>query len=96
MAKKPEDHKKKHNPKSVLFEFETDEGTISFPFVENIPMGVFEDVMGLEDQGEAVRTMLDGLMDEDSRALRRKMTFAEFQEMLDKWNDESAMSLGEA
>ena len=96
MAKTPQDHKKKQHPKSQKFEYTTDAGTISFPYVENIPMGVFEDVMDNPDQSAAVRTLLDGIMDEDSRELRRQMTFGEFQEMLDQWNEQSSLSLGES
>ena len=96
MAKTPQDRKKKAHAKTELFEFSTDEGTLRFPYIENIPMGIFEDVMEQENEAAGVRMLLEGIMDEETQALRRKMTFGEFQDMLDKWNEQSAITLGES
>lgn len=95
MAKTPKDHKQKRRPKSELFEYETDEGTLRFPYIENIPMGVFEDVMENDNEAAGVRLLLEGIMDDETRALRRRMTFGEFQDMLEAWNEASALTLGE-
>ncbi|VEI13213.1 hypothetical protein [Trueperella bialowiezensis] len=91
MAKKPV---VKLHDEQEMFEWETVHGVIRLPFLENLPMGLIEDSEGLSAQ-EFLSKAVRELMDEDSVAVRKKMTLQSFNKMLVAWNEQSAIKLGE-
>ncbi|RTE50389.1 hypothetical protein [Actinobaculum sp. 352] len=95
-AAKAKKQPKKNHPKDELFVYDNGDGIrIEIPYIENIPYGVIEDGMDADGEADAVRVLLDGVMDEDARKARRDLTFSEFRELIETWNRESAIQLGE-
>lgn len=94
-TRKPADRKPKRHPKSELFVYETDEARIEMPYVENLPAHVVLDLSEhADDEAAATRAMIDLLFSEQ-RDEFNKLTLGEFVDLQQKWNEESAISLGE-
>ena len=97
MAKQPEDKKKPFHPKSELFEFTTDEGVLRVPYIENLKRshlrvmaGATQDTaMDVEDE------FFKLILDADSFKVFEEMTLGEQKTFQEKWDEESAISLGE-
>lgn len=84
----------KLHAETEMFTYETPHGTIRLPYLENLPMGLIEDAVGKtapEMLSEAVRV----LMDDETTQIRREMTIQSFNKMIEAWNDQSAIKLGE-
>lgn len=94
MAKKPADHKAKKHPKSEMFVYETDDVRIEIPYAENAKMGVFRRAAAADDETTMMFLILEGLgadMDQVD-----ELTQGEFIEMMKRWEDESAVDVGES
>lgn len=91
-----EDHKKKHHPKKELFTYSCDAGTVSLPYVENVPRKLARHVAEAARKGEDADDVLFGqLLDADGMAVLEEMTLGEYDEFTTRWNEESAIQLGE-
>lgn len=96
-AKKPQDHKSKRHPKSELYIFEGDDVTIEIPYLENAPMDIMLDAQDKADsEGEMMQIVMAGLLGDEWRTQVGKLTFGEFQDLFQGWQDESAVTLGES
>lgn len=96
-TKKPQDHKKPRHPKTAKFVYKGDDVTIELPYIENISMGVMLDVQDKAgDQAEAMQLMMTAVIGDEWREELSKLSLGEFQELQERWNEESAISLGEA
>lgn len=94
-VKKPQDHKRKYHDVNDLFEFVTRKGDkLEMPYLENVDYGVIEDMMGLS-QEEQTKYLLTNLLSEDDYQTLRKNGLADFVDLIEKWNEESAVTLGE-
>lgn len=80
--------------KGEKFTFETDEGVIELPFLENLPVGVIEDGAGMQvDEFFALAFKI--LLDDEAHQIRRAMTLHEYNTMVREWNEQSAIDMGE-
>ncbi|WP_216395532.1 hypothetical protein [Arcanobacterium phocae] len=89
---------KKNTPKmhayTDLFTYTTSNGeTLSFPYLENIPMGLIEDNAGKSVQEFVSNVLVEVLQDEAD--IRRRMPLQEFNKMVEEWLKSSAITLGE-
>lgn len=95
MPKKPADHKTPKHPKSEKFTWasEDEETTVELPFMENMPADLIVDAM--TDDGDVnVKPLMQYVYVENPDA-RGVLTFSELQELLEAWQAESSINLGE-
>lgn len=93
MSEKKQSAPEPHD-KTDLFEYETDAGTIRIPYLENLPVGVIEDAAG-KNADEFLKIAFDMLMDDEAVTARRSLTLREYNDFVAKWNDQSAIHMGE-
>lgn len=79
---------------SELFEWETPNGTIRIPFIENLPMGVVEDAEGLT-ANEFIPFVIGAVMDAEAVKVRRLMTVQGFNKMIEGWEEASAIKIAD-
>lgn len=77
-----------------VFEFVTDAGTIRLPYLENVPMGIYEDHIG-RPANEFLSAVMAEYMDDDAVKARRSMTIQAFNKMSEQWIETSGIELGE-
>ena len=82
------------HPIEQMFEYKTQAGTIRIPYIENLPLAVIEDGQGM-NVDQFIKNAWEHLMDEEQTNIRRAMTLTQYREMLEKWDAESHVSLGE-
>lgn len=96
MSKTPEDHKKQYHAKSETFSFTCETGTVTLPYVENVPRKLAKQVGKVANEGgDADEALFGKIMDKKSYAVLEEMTLGEYDQFTDKWNEESAISMGE-
>lgn len=93
-TKKPADRKTARHAKSEKFVFETDEATLSLPFIENLPVAVIDAQTDAENEQQAQKIMFDILF-EDQRDEYRKLTIGELSDLFEAWNAESSMTMSD-
>lgn len=105
MAKQPQDYKKKTTTSKTpephgrdeRFVFEGVDATIELPYIENIKMGSIRRASaGAESEQEVMFNLFADLLgDDESQDLLDELTLGEFQDLATRWNEESAITLGE-
>ena len=93
--KKPEDNKKKRHPKSEKFTFTTDDGdTIQATYIENLPFKFVKELHGKPDE-EVQDTLIGQILEADDQQTFDELTIGEVMDFFEKWQEESALTLGE-
>lgn len=96
-AKQPQDHKKKHHPRSEKFTFDFNGDTITIPYVENLPRRLARKVAEVAQSGEGDPDdfLFKEIMSEEDFEKLDNMTLGEYDDFTNAWNEESSISLGE-
>lgn len=108
MAKTPQDYKRPvkkgkkvepHDP-SELFSYEAPHSgvTVTLPFTENIPTGSIRRAArkGGEDQAAFYFALMEDLLGDDFEDVIDPLLNRELAEMIQRWEEESATSVGES
>ena len=95
-TKKPEDKKKPNHPVSEKFEYTLSTGyTVHAAFIENIPYKVFKGIATM-DAAEGQDALFQAVMSEEDFAIfDENVLMGELMEFLERWQEESATTLGE-
>lgn len=92
-AKSPA-RKKKHHPKTEMFVFETEDAHLEMPYIENLPATVIDATDEARDEREAQKIIF-GILFDDQRDQYEKLTVGELMDLFQRWNEESAITMGE-
>lgn len=96
MSAKDNDHKKPHHPKSEKFVFSCDSGTVTIPYLENVPRKLMREVRASARNGDDADDILFGaLLNKKDLAVLESMTLGEYDNFTDEWNEKSAVQMGE-
>ena len=105
MAKQPQDHRKpaskrvtpEPHDRDDRFVFEGQDVTIDLPYIENIKMGsIRKATSGAESEQEIMFNLFSDILGEDEAEEKLdEMTLGEFKDLNERWNEESAITLGE-
>lgn len=106
MAKQPQDHKSKakkdqeqepHAPDD-LFEYTSRDGkhTIRIPYLENLTRGQTRKLSAAATDEEAEDVLFSMLLDDDEQAVLDELTLWDYTKLVETWNAESAITLGES
>lgn len=100
-AKKPQDHKPKteaHAP-DEMFVYTSRDGktTLHLPYLENLTRRQVKALQAAETTGEdADDVLFKMLLDEDEYAALDDLTLLDQKNLMEQWNAESAIQLGES
>jgi hypothetical protein len=78
-----------------LFEFDWNGATYSLLPATEIPAGVFRKVARMDNELEAMFTIIEAVADEDALSALDEMPLAEFGEVFKRWQEHSGAGLGE-
>lgn len=98
MAKNPASkspaRKPKHHAKTDRFVYETDEARLEMPYIENLPATVIDATEDAQTEREAQKIIF-GILFDDQRDQYERLTVGELMDLFQRWNEESAITMGE-
>ncbi|WP_311777841.1 hypothetical protein [Trueperella abortisuis] len=94
-AGKPTTPRKKKQERGQAFTYDTPNGVLTLPYLEDVPLRLLED-HATEPVAAFLAAVLEEYLDEEANKIRREMPIKTFNQMMEAWVAASELNLGES